>query len=521
MHFPKTDPAVVAGKQTALVNTCYGTVRGYIHDGIFTFKGIPYGKAERFMPAEAPEVWSDIRSCLTYGAVCPPSAYPDFNDEFAFAFQVNRGVSSEDCLNLNIWTKEIHAARKRPVMVWLHGGGFSSGSSLEFPSLDGENLSRTGDVVVVSIHHRLHVLGFLDLSAYGDQYKYSANAGAMDMVEALKWVQVNIAAFGGDPGNVTIFGQSGGGTKVMCLMNAPSAKGLFHKVIVQSGSSLTRIMEAGVARQISAALLKELKISPAQVGSLQTIALKRLEAAGAKALMKVKKQLKPEEYSVFGLEWEPVRDGHFLPCQPDEIVARALSKDVPLLVGSCKNEFTPFMPGTRDISLEDARHRLYEIYGDKTEDFIEAVHRAYPETNKPSDYLDIDFLFRDLVLAHADQKLSLGTAPVYMYLFTWQSPVLEGIFKTCHCMDLPFVFNNIHRCEEMTGGGNEAYRLAAKISQAWVRFAETGNPNHDDLPFWPVYSPAAGSAMIFDDRCVVKDHHDRDLLLIAKGTNKS
>jgi len=510
-------PAIVAGKNIAVVQTASGAVRGYIHHGICTFKGIPYAKAGRFMPPEKPAPWKGIRSCMAYGPVCPTNQSTTFGDEFAFAFQQNPGHSDEDCLNLNIWTQKTGAGEKKPVMVFLHGGGFASGSSIEYPSYDGENLSREGNVVLVSINHRLNVLGFLDLSAYGEKYKYSANAGALDMVAALTWVKQNIANFGGDPGNVTIFGQSGGGAKVSCLMNVPSAKGLFSKAIVQSGSYLDRFTEDSIARKVSAALLAELNLQPNQADSLQKIPYEVLSAVGLKALQKIAQTLKPADTPVFGLEWGPVRDNDFLPYQPGDARAIALSQNVPLLVGSCKNEYNPFIPGARGISMDSAVAKLRKKYGGKTDAYIAAVRKAYPETIKPSDYIDVDLIFRPLVITQAERKAVPGAAPVFMYLFKWQSPVLDTLLKAFHCMDLPFVFDNINRCEEMTGGGKDAYALAGKVSQAWINFARTGNPNCVALPAWPEYTPENGAVMLFDNKCEVKRHHDKDLLAIGAG----
>lgn len=509
---------IIAGKNIAIVQTEYGKVRGYIHNGIYTFKGIPYGKAKRFMPAEKPSPWKDIRSSMTYGPTCPTNQSNVFEDEFEFPFNRSRGYYiDENCLNLNIWSKKVNDVEKKPVMVWLHGGGFSSGSSVEFPSYDGESLSRKGDVVVVSINHRLNTLGFLDLSAYGDKYKYSANAGVMDIVLALIWIKENISNFGGDPGNVTIFGHSGGGAKVMCLLNTPSAKGLFHKAIIQSGSYLNHFIEPEISRKVASKLLEELGLLPDQVDSLQTLPYQRLDAAGWKALQIVKKTLKSGEIWNFGLEWEPVHDGYFLPYQPGEPSAIKLSENIPLLVGSCKNEYMPFIPGSRDISMDSAKVKLQEKYGDKTAAYLLAIKKAYPQTVKPSDYIDIDLLFRPLVIKQADQKSLTGAAPVYVYLFTWQSPVLDGAYKAFHCMDLPFVFNNISRCEEMTGGGQKAFLLADKMSEAWIQFARNGNPNHNGLPNWPEYTAKKGATMIFDNKCQVKNHPDKELLSIGTG----
>jgi para-nitrobenzyl esterase len=507
--------SIIAGKDIAIVQTEYGKLRGYIHNGIYTFKGVPYGKAERFMPPEKPAPWQGIRSSMTYGPVCPIDATTTVSDEFEFPFHHDWGYTNENCLNLNVWTKKISNSQKKPVMVWFHGGGFTAGSSVELPSYDGESLARKGDVVVVSVNHRLNVLGFLDLSAYGEKYKSSPNAGLMDLVAALLWVKENISNFGGDPNNVTIFGQSGGGGKVTCLMNAPSAKGLFHKAIVQSGSYLTGFTEESITKKVSAALLEELGLQTGQVDSLQKIPYERLNAAGRKALMKVQQTLKPGEIPTFGLGWGPVLDNKFLPYQPTETVAIELSKNIPLLIGSTKNEFAPFIPGSRNITMDSAIAKLQKKYGDKTEAYLAAVKKAYPETAKPSDYIDFDFIFRPGAIRQADQKAIPGAAPVYMYLFTWQSPVLDTVFKAMHCMELPFVFNNIQRCEEMTGGGKDAYTLADKMSGAWINFAKIGNPNIKDLPAWPQYTTENGATMIFDNKCQIKTHHDKELLAIA------
>ena len=509
---------IVAGKNIAVVETESGKVKGYIHNSIYTYKGIPYAKAERFMAPTKPNPWTGVRSSMTYGPVCPIDPMSSTNDVFEFAFHHDWGYSNENCLSLNIWTPQINDHKKRPVLVWFHGGGFSTGSSIELPSYDGENLAKKGDVVLVSVNHRLNVLGFLDLSAYGDKYKSSANAGLMDLVAALQWVKENIAQFGGDPDNVTIFGQSGGGGKVTCMMNAPSAKGLFHKAIVQSGSYITNFMEPAIAKRISAAILDELKITAANIDDLQKVPYEQLNAAGRKALQKVQADLRAEGKAVagFGLGWGPIFDGNFFPNQLSDPAAQALAKDVPLLVGSTKNEFAAFTAaGTADITMEEQKAALQKRFGDKADAYTAAVKQAYPNTTKPFQYTDIDFMFRTGALRQANAKVDAGGAPVYMYLFTWQSPVNDGIYKAMHCMDLAFQFDNIARCEEMTGGGKDAYALANKISQAWINFARTGDPNAKGLPAWPKYSPSVGATMIFDNNCEVRNNHDKALLEIA------
>jgi para-nitrobenzyl esterase len=403
-------------------------------------------------------------------------------------------------------------------MVWLHGGGFTAGSSIELPSYDGENLSKKGDVVVVSVNHRLNVLGFLDLSAYGDKYKGSANAGLLDLQAALQWVKANIAQFGGDPDNVTIFGQSGGGGKVTCMMNAPSVKGLFQKAIVESGSYISNFTDKATTQRIAAALLEVLNLQPSQVDSLQKIPYDALNEASKKALAKVNAEMKASGKSPggFGIGWGPAQDD-FLPYQYASPEAIALSKDIPLLVGSTKNEFTPFMP-SKNQTMEEVKADLQKKYGDKTDAYIAAVKAAYPGTEKPSGFIDIDLNFRPMAVKQANLKSGVaGAAPVYMYLFTWQSPVNDGIYKAMHCMDIAFQFNNIGRCEEMTGGGKDAFALADKISSAWINFAKTGNPNATGLPKWPAYNAENGATMMFNVQSVVRNHPDSELLKIAAG----
>lgn len=512
-----SETPVTASKDQAVVNTIYGKVRGYSSDGTYIFKGIPYAKAKRFMAPEKPDKWQGTRSSMSYGPVCPTDITTTVNDEFEFPFQHNWGYTNENCLSLNIWTPKVNSGGKRPVMVWFHGGGFTAGSSIELPSYDGEHISKKGDVILVSVNHRLNVLGFLDMSAYGEKYKSSANAGLLDLVAALQWVKDNIAEFGGDPANVTIFGQSGGGAKVTSLMYAPAAKGLFQKAIVESGSYLTAFSDPALTKKVAAALLEELNLKPEQADSIQKIPYDRLNAAGKKAVMKVQQALKAEGKSENAPGWGPVLDGTFLPYQLTDAAGIALSKDIPLLVGTTKNEFAPFTPGLNDQTMEQVKANLQKRYGVQTDAYLAAVKKAYPETVKPSDFAAFDINFRLGAIRQANTKASNGTAPVYVYLFSWQSPVLDGTYKAMHCMELPFVFDNISRCREMTGGGKDAYVLADQMSGAWINFARNGDPNHKGLIKWPKYTAQNGTTMIFDRINTVKNHHDQELLQIASG----
>ncbi|MBW8243596.1 carboxylesterase family protein [Muricauda oceani] len=510
---------VITGADVAVTDTESGKVRGFIQNGIYTYKGIPYATAERFMPVKKVGPWEGVRSSTMYGPVAPlMTPTTQVQDESEFVFDHDWGYTSEDCLRLNVWTPRIDDNKKRPVLFWIHGGGFTAGSSQELPSYHGENLSAKGDVVVVSINHRLNILGFLDLSAYGDKYKTSANNSMLDIVAALDWVKTNISNFGGDPNNVTIFGQSGGGAKVNTLMAMPKAEGLFHKAINQSGSFRGSLSKKETTRAIAAEVLKELSLSENQVDSLQTVPFDKLSAAGSAALQTVAEQMKAEGVVPVGmsLNWGPSMDGTVLPHDLMSEEAFELSKGIPLMLGTTKNEFTPFMNGRFfNASEEEVMTHIKEMYKDKADDYVAAVKKAYPNDTRPSDLLDIDATFRPGAVFQANKKSQLENgAPVYMYMFTWQSPVFDGKYKALHCMELPFVFDNVERARQMTGGGKEAHILADKMSSAWINFAKTGNPNHDSLPQWPEYDPQNTATMFFDNTCEAKPQHDKDFLAL-------
>jgi para-nitrobenzyl esterase len=499
---------VIAGATTAVVQTEYGKVRGYVRDGIYTYKGIQYAQADRFMPPAKPAAWEGVRTALSDVKVCPIPRPTLLSDEIEFAQAHHWGFETEDCLRLNVWTPSIGDGRRRPVMVWLHGGGYSGGSSIELPFYDGENLARTGDVVVVSINHRLNILGFLNLAAYGEKYKDSANVGMRDVVASLEWVRGNIAAFGGDPANVTVFGQSGGGGKVTTLLYAPSAKGLLHKAISESGPT-TSFGTRDVTARVAAEVLSALQIDPARVDELQKVPYARLIEAGQAALQKVR-----------GSGWGPSVDGSFLTFQPTDAGAAPWSRDVPLVIGSNKFEFlvTTSTPALRTANEADAAAWAHQRYGDRADAYIAAVRKAWPDDRRPSTIVDLDTRMRPGVIRQASLKARAGGAPVYTYVFAWEAPVDDGLFKTMHCMEIPFVFNSIDRALMQTGGSKDAYALATAMSGAWVQFARTGKPGHARLPQWPAYTPETGSTMIFNTTSQVRQNHDADLIKAVEGS---
>lgn len=506
------DSGILASSSVAVAQTANGKVAGYIQDGVTIFKGIPYAKADRFEAPVQADSWEGIRSCRQYGPVSPQGARSGWaNDEIAFAFNWNDGVQGEDCLRLNVWTPALDS-RKRPVMVWLHGGGYSAGSGQELPSYDGTSLAFAEDVVVVSINHRLNVLGFLDLSAYGEKYAKSANAGLLDIVASLKWVRDNIAAFGGDPSNVTIFGQSGGGGKVTTLLATPCAKGLFHKAIVQSGSML-RTMESKYSRKIGIATVRNLGLDASSIDKISEVPYGELLAAGEKAIAQVKAEADRDGVASFIFGWAPTVDGAVLPSQPFDPQAPAISADIPMIIGTTRHEFsmTTYVPALRNAGREEVIGILKGRYGEGTERFLELFAKAYPGS-KPADMLDADFVFRPSAIEQALRKSLQGAAPVYMYMFNWESPVLDGILRSTHCMEIPFVFNNADRHASMTGGGAQAMKLASKMSHCWAEFARCGKPSAEGLPEWEPFEAEKRAVMFFDNTCKMSYSHDKELM---------
>jgi para-nitrobenzyl esterase len=402
--------------------------------------------------------------------------------------------------------------QKRPVMVWLHGGGFVSGSSQEHRSYDGERLSRRGNVVVVSLNHRLGPLGYLNLGPYGEKYESSAHLGMLDIILALEWVRDNIANFGGDPGNVTVFGQSGGGGKVGTLMAMPAAQGLFHRAIVQSGSFLRAVVPERSAI-LTRAMLDELNLSPSQLDQLQTVSLQKLIEAGDAALLKTH----PHGALVWGrvadqLGWGPVVDGKLLPQHPFDPTAPAISAQVPMLIGTTLNEFTTSLnhPENEAMTETEIQKRLGDMYGSHPERIIEVFSASHPGA-KPFDIFSLAMTaqVRQGAVIQAGLKAAQGT-PAYLYWFTWKTPVLDGRPRSIHCVDLPFCFDNTDRSENLTGGGPGPRVLAANVSEAWIRFARSGNPNHAGIPNWPAFSAKNCPTMIFDTQCKLQNNPDKE-----------
>lgn len=506
---------IEAGEYIAVVSTQFGKVRGYIDDGVFAFKGIPYAQADRFMPPRAPDRWQGTHQCTIYGPQAmqhKAQGWRGQNDaNFGFQFSVEP-MDEHESFVLNVWSQGINDGKRRPVWVWIHGGGFAAGSANQLPFFDGRSLAAKGDIVVVTVNHRLNTLGFLDLRGLGGKYSDSVNLGMQDLVAALNWVQDNIANFGGDPETVTIDGQSGGGAKVATLMAMPSAAGLFQRAIIQSGSIL-KLGDNDLSKKHGLQFMEELGLTPDQAEKLDDFNYEELVAASRSAWERIKE---PTPFMMAPGE-SPAVDGKYIVQHPFDPAPPPFSKDVAMLIGSNLNEFSF---NDRKIitpkTMQEVRATLTERYGaENAEKYIAAYREAYPEDDQPQHILTTTV--RTPFLKQATIKSKQCGAPVWVYLFEWQSPVNDGSLGAAHGMELPFMFNNIALARPLTGGGEEAYVLADRISSAWLNFVKTGDPNTQALPKWEPYTPETGATMVFDKQCEVRHHFDQALVdLVSK-----
>jgi para-nitrobenzyl esterase len=491
---------------TAIADTSTGKVRGTELDGIKVFKGIPYGAStsgkNRFMPPVKPAPWTGTRDALAFGATAPQTA-----DNSGTTAAGSPARQDEDCLVLNVFTPGLNDGRKRPVMVWLHGGGFSSGSG-SGRILDGTSLAHTHDVVVVTLNHRLNVFGYTYLAdAMGSDLALSGCAGLLDLVAALEWVRDNIAGFGGDPNLVTIFGQSGGGRKVATLMSMPGAKGLFHRAVIESGAVL-RLTTHEDAVKYADLLLAELGLKEGQIRELQSVPMARLLAADAA----VQKKITPREQGMTANS--PVVDGKAIPAHPWDPKGPALSSGIPLLIGYAHTEETLYdRPTPEKLALDEAglRERASKRLGEDPSRVIEAFRKAHPEATPWDLWILIatdhprGTYSRELAKRKADQR----GAPVFAYRYDWETPEGGGHMRSPHTIEIQFVFNNISIAGPLISKMPEAYALAEKTSSAWVAFARTGNPNTPKLPKWPAYSAASRDTMLFNNDCRLVSDPDR------------
>jgi para-nitrobenzyl esterase len=518
---PKADNRVIASDARTVVDTAGGRLRGVERRGIYVFKGVPYGDstagANRFLAPQPVKPWRGIRNALRFGRACiqPGSDSAHFNydghnnpgDEIGFLMHTAAAklTPGEDCLQLNVWTPVLKDSRKRPVMVFYHGGGFESGFDGDLASYDGENLARN-DVVVVTNNHRLNLFGYLNLVEAGSS-RATANAGLLDLVAVLQWVRDNIAQFGGDPGNVTIFGQSGGGGKVLCLMAMPSAKGLFHRAIVQSGPYL-KFQTREASRAITEDVMRQLGVARGDLDSLQQVPVDRLAGAGAEA-MKRAVPPRPVFRRTFGeVGWQPVVDGVVLPHDPFAPDAPMVSAGVPMMTGTIFNEITSALadPVGAAMTERQLQQGVGEAYGAKGPAIIAAYRKTWPAATPFELYAAIAaHPFRYAAHKQAARKAQLGAAPSFVYLYKWRTPMLDDRPGTFHACDLPFTFDNAVRCDQYSGLRPEALAMARKIAGAWVAFARHGDPNHPGLPHWPAHAGDAGATMVFDNICEARN----------------
>jgi para-nitrobenzyl esterase len=498
----------------SVVTTNCGKVRGALQGKIHAFRGIPYGVstggAGRFLPPVKPQPWTGVRDALQYGPASPQIPSNLIPESMAQQPKTDAN-GTEDCLRLNLWTPGLGGG-KRPVMVWFHGGGFSAGSG-NWNMYNGGNLAAKQDVVVLTVNHRLNVFGFLYLAEVGgERFAQASNVGMLDCIAALEWVRDNVAAFGGDPNNVTIFGQSGGGGKVSTLMAMPAAKGLFHRAIAMSGSTIKGVPRDRATTGAEAFLAK-LGLKPNQVEELQK--LPQAQLLGAMR-------------GVQGLQLSPVTDGRTLPADPFDPAASPLSANVPFMISSTETEVTwnnnvSFDP-LDDAALHTRIQQLLRVDGAVADKLIAVYKRGRPQASN----LDLYFIlstdasnFRTGTDTEAERKAEQAKAAVYKYYFQWYSPVREGKLRSCHTLDIPFMFENIDIAQSMVGTGPERQPLADKMSGAFAAFARTGNPNHKGIPQWEPFDTVKRATMIWNNECkAVNDPYREERLARAEFLKK-
>jgi para-nitrobenzyl esterase len=510
---PRRRGQTAAAPPNIVVETHRGKVRGFADGDIKVFKGIPYAAttqgANRFHPPKLTNNWPGAREAVAYGPMCPQ--LPHKRGSFTASWPSEK-EASEDCLGLNVWTPALYDQRRRPVMVWLHGGGFSTGSGSR-NVFDGTRLSQRGNVVVVTLNHRLNVFGFLYLTHLGGaEYAESGNVGMLDIVAALHWVHDNISAFGGDPGNVTVFGQSGGGAKVSTLMAMPQARDLFHKAIVESGSDLDALAPDEATKN-ALAFLAAVDVKPTELPKLAKLPTDAVVAG----LTKVMSTPGPKP------RYSPVVDGNALPRDPWQPDGPAVSAGVPMMIGSTRTETTALLGVDHPeyFALDDAslvRDLAGWIPDRDIPRVVAGLRWLMPSASASELFFAIttDRRVRQQAWAQAERKAAQGGAPVWLYELDWATPVDGGKWGSPHALDLAFVFDNVAKSAAMVGSGPEPQHMADQMSAAWIAFARSGNPNVGAIPAWPPFSTAQRATMVFNTTSrVVNDFRGDERTLLA------
>ena len=510
---------------TEIVNLTSGPIQGEKIDGVNQFLGIPYAQSiagkNRFLPPQPIESWTEVRQTLCFAEEAPqqaedPTAASPITPAFQSPDYVKQG---DDCLDLNVWAPE--TGQNLPVMVWLHGGGWTSGSG-SCRIYNGKNLASRGDVIIVTINHRLGALGLTDFSrVIGGEFADSSNLGIRDIIAALQWVQKNIKAVGGNPDLVTIFGESGGGWKVNTLLGVPAAKGLFHRAIVESGP-LTHFLTADRADALANALLNELKISPETAGKLNDLPFETVLEA-EKKVMANNSMASMMMAPGFPIGFWPSIDGTLIMDHVHNLNAESANLDVPLLIGQNGTEFTLFMLGDQGAySLKDEeslKQRIAGIFGPELAVKLIANYKSdFPDYDYSGLWFRIlsDYAMATLSSEIMDVRSDSSAAPVYAFRFDWQTPIMEGKLYSPHTIEIPFVFDNVSTEVGliMTNGSSEAVKLAKTVSDAWVEFAKTGKPAAESLPDWPAFSKDTRASMHLDLTSNVAPYIDPEVLNI-------